>query len=94
MCRSWRWRLVASYQRAKHTLPMPRTPVEEILSQPVSDRLRALDAIWESIVESPESLPVSQSQRDELDRRLKLHREDPNAASSWEEVRARLLGRE
>jgi len=73
---------------------MSRTPVEEILSQPVAERLRALDAIWESIVESPEALPVSQSQRDELDRRLKLHREDPNAASSWEEVRARLLGRE
>lgn len=73
---------------------MPRTPVEEILSQPVADRLRAVEAIWESIVEAPESLPVPQSQRDELDRRLKLHREDPDAASSWEEVRARLLGRE
>jgi putative addiction module component (TIGR02574 family) len=73
---------------------MPRTPVEEILAQSIGERLRALDAIWESIVESPESLPVSQSQRDELDRRLKLHREDPSAASSWKEVRARLLGRE
>jgi putative addiction module component (TIGR02574 family) len=45
-------------------------------------------------IEAPESLPVSQSQRDELDRRLKLHREDPEAASPWEVVRARLLGRE
>lgn len=73
---------------------MSRTPVEEILYQPVAERLRALDSIWDSIVESPESLPVSQAQRHELDRRLKLHRENPNAACSWEEVRARLLGRE
>lgn len=73
---------------------MPRTPVEEILAQSVADRLRAVDAIWESIVEAPDSLPVPQSQRDELDRRLELHRDDPDAASPWEEVRTRLLVRE
>jgi len=73
---------------------MSRTPIQEILALPVSDRLRAVEEIWESIVEAPESLPVPQSQRDELDRRLKLHQENPDAASPWEEVRARLLGRE
>jgi putative addiction module component (TIGR02574 family) len=73
---------------------MSRNAIDEILSQSVADRLRAIEAIWESIVESPESLPVTQRQRDELDRRLKLHREDPDAASPWEEVRSRLLGRE
>jgi putative addiction module component (TIGR02574 family) len=73
---------------------MPRTPVEEILALPVVARLRAVEEIWASIVEAPESLPVPQSQRDELDRRLKLHQENPEAASPWEEVRARLLGRE
>lgn len=72
---------------------MERTPIEEILAQPVADRLRALEEIWESIVAAPETLPVPQVQRDELDRRLKLHRENPDAASTWEEVRARLLGR-
>lgn len=87
-------RSVAYGRLPEQTTSMPRTPVEEILSQPVADRLRAVEAIWESIVEAPESLPVPQSQRDELDRRLKLHREDPDAASPWEEVRARLLGRE
>ena len=78
----------------EQTVVMPRTPVEEILSQSVADRLRAVEAIWESILAAPESLPVPQSQRDELDRRLKLHREDPDVAAPWEEVRARLLGRE
>jgi putative addiction module component (TIGR02574 family) len=85
---------VASGRSPEQTVSMARTPVDEILAQPVSDRLRAVEAIWESIVQSPELLSVPQSQRDELDRRLKLHREDPDAASPWEEVRARLLGRE
>jgi len=72
---------------------MPRSPLEEILELPVPDRLRAVEEIWESIVAAPESLPVTQSQREELDRRLELHQEDPDAATPWETVRSRLLGR-
>jgi len=73
---------------------MPRTALDEILELPVPDRLRVVDEIWESIVAAPDALPVPQSQRDELDRRLKLHQEDPEAATPWETVRSRLLDRE
>jgi putative addiction module component (TIGR02574 family) len=73
---------------------MPRTALDEILELPVPDRLRVIEEIWESIVAAPEGLPVPQSQRDELDRRLKLHQEDPEAATPWETVRSRLLDRE
>ncbi len=73
---------------------MPRTALDEILELPVPDRLRVVEEIWESIVAAPEALPVPQSQRDELDRRLKLHQEDPEAATPWETVRSRLLDRE
>ena len=86
--------LVARIDFAMQDMDMPRTPIDEILSQSVADRLRAVDAIWDSIVADPALLPVSQSQRDELDRRLKLYREDPDASSSWEDVKARLLGGE
>lgn len=73
---------------------MPRSALDEILELPVADRLRVVEEIWESIVAAPEALPVPQSQRDELDRRLKLHQEDPEAATLWETVRSRLLDRE
>jgi putative addiction module component (TIGR02574 family) len=73
---------------------MPRTALDEILELSVPDRLRVVEEIWESIVAAPEALPVPQSQRDELDRRLKLHQEDPEAATPWETVRSRLLDRE
>jgi len=49
---------------------MSRIPLKEILDLPVSDRLRVVEEIWESIVAAPESLPVPQSQREVLDRRL------------------------
>jgi putative addiction module component (TIGR02574 family) len=73
---------------------MPRSALDEILDLPVPDRLRVVEEIWESIVAAPETLPVPQSQRDELDRRLKLHQEDPETATPWETVRSRLLNRE
>ena len=55
---------------------------------------RVIEEIWESIVASPESLPLPESQRRELERRLDLHQEDPEAAQPWETVRSRLLGSE
>ena len=73
---------------------MPRSALDEILDLPVPDRIRVVEEIWESIVAAPETLPVPQSQRDELDRRLKLHQEDPEAATPWETVRSRLLNGE
>lgn len=69
---------------------MSRRPLDEILALPVPDRLRAVDEIWESIVAAPDSLPLSEAQRRELERRLKLHQEDPEAAQSWESVLPRL----
>ena len=73
---------------------MPRRPLDDILELPVADRLRAVEEIWESIVAAPETLPLTESQRRELERRLKLHQENPEAAQPWEAVRSRLLERE
>ena len=71
---------------------MPRRPLDEILDLPLAERLRALDEIWESVVASPELLAVPESQRRELERRLKLHLENPDDALPWETSRSRLLG--
>jgi putative addiction module component (TIGR02574 family) len=73
---------------------MPRRPLDEILDLSVAERLRAVEEIWESIVAAPDSLPLPESQRRELERRLKLHQENPEAAQPWESVRSRLLERE
>ena len=70
---------------------MTKTALQEILALPVSDRIRAVEEIWDSIAAEPEALPVPQSHIDELDRRLALHRNDPDRAISWEALRNRLL---
>lgn len=49
-------------------------------------------AIWDTIAEDADAvaLPVSEAHRVELDRRVADWKADPEAGSSWEEVRARL----
>ena len=58
------------------------------------DKLALIEAIWDSLQTEAENLPVPQSHLEELDRRLTAHRDNPKAGSSWEEVKARLLGKD
>jgi putative addiction module component (TIGR02574 family) len=64
--------------------------VAEILALPVEERVRLVDAIWDSISAVPEALPLTQWQREELDRRLTEFDADPEAGSTLEEVFARI----
>lgn len=64
----------------------------DILALQISERIRLVQAIWDSIAEAPELLPVTGPQRDELDRRLAAYEEDPEAGSTWSDVKARIIG--
>jgi len=54
------------------------------------ERIDLIDLLWESFVEDPDSLPVTDEQRAELRRRLAEHEQDPEAAKPWSEVRDEL----
>lgn len=64
--------------------------VAEILALPVEDRVRLVEAIWDSISAVPEALPLTEWQKEELDRRLAELEENPDAGSTLEEVFARI----
>ena len=64
--------------------------VAEILALPIAERMRLIDAIWDSISVVPEALPLTQWQKDELDRRLAEFEADPDSGASLEEVFARI----
>ena len=69
---------------------MKQELVAEILALPVKDRVLLVEAIWDSISAVPEALPLTQWQREELDRRLAEYEADPDSGSTLEEVFARL----
>jgi len=72
---------------------MKRALVAEILELPITERMQLVEAIWDSISAAPESLPLTQWQREELDRRLAEYEADPASGSSLEEVFGRIRRR-
>ncbi len=57
------------------------------------ERLRLLEELWESLSATPEAIPVTNAQREELDRRLgELEPESPTGIP-WEEVLHRIRSR-
>jgi putative addiction module component (TIGR02574 family) len=64
--------------------------VAEILALPVEDRVRLVGAIWDSISAVPEALPLTEWQKEELDRRLDDLEKNPDAGSTLEELFARI----
>ncbi len=55
------------------------------------DRLRLVDEIWESLEEEPSAPPLTDPQRQELERRLAKLLANRSAVSTWDEVEARIM---
>ena len=69
---------------------MKQFSVTEILGLPVAERIRLVELIWDSIAAVPETVPVSDELKAELDRRLSEFEANPEG-SPWEEVRERVV---
>lgn len=65
----------------------------DVLELDVDERLEFVQALWDSIAEVPESLPLTDHERGVLDERLDAYYKDGEAGSPWSEVRARLTSK-
>jgi len=52
----------------------------------IPDRVELVHAIWDSIAEEQGVVPLSDAQRDEIDRRLAKHRANPKMVKPWDEL--------
>ena len=66
------------------------TTLADIVALDVDDRIRLLEAIWDSIAVEPGQLELTEAQRQELERRLADHASSPDEIVPWEEVIARI----
>jgi putative addiction module component (TIGR02574 family) len=57
------------------------------------DRLALAEAIWESVAREAEQLPITDAERQELERRLADSIARPEAVTPWEVIKARALAR-
>lgn len=66
---------------------------DALFQLPIAERMQLLEDLWDSIVDSPETLPLTDGQKAELDRRLAAWRERPSEGASWPDVWARIQNR-
>jgi putative addiction module component (TIGR02574 family) len=65
--------------------------LDDLLALDVASRLSLIAKLWDSIVDDSHALPLADSERELLERRLKEDDNDPDAAIPWELARAELL---
>ena len=70
---------------------MSRVPLDQILELPASDRVEIAQVIWESVFEHPEAVPLTQAQKDELERRWRAFEQNPDEGELWDDVKRSLL---
>jgi putative addiction module component (TIGR02574 family) len=57
------------------------------------ERLELLEQLWDSLSVTPEAVPLTDAQREELDRRLDEVDRDGPLGIPWDEVMRRIRGR-
>jgi len=68
-------------------------PSIEIGKLTCEERLQLIEQLWDSLAESPEAVPLTEAQRQQLDRRLdEFDREGPGGIP-WAEVYQRIRSR-
>ncbi|NES17516.1 MAG: addiction module protein [Symploca sp. SIO3E6] len=58
-----------------------------ILQLSISERIQLVQDIWDTIAISPEEVAITDSQKQELSRRLELYEQNPDCLAKWEDFK-------
>ena len=62
----------------------------ELLKLSVEEKLHLVEELWDDIASQPDQVPVPEWHLAELDRREAELQRNPQAGSTWEEVKSRI----
>ncbi|UBF23636.1 addiction module protein [Kovacikia minuta CCNUW1] len=69
------------------------TTLNQIIALSIQDRIRLVQAILDSIAAEQDYLDLTDSQKQELDRRIDDYEANPDDVLTWEEVKASVKAR-
>lgn len=77
---------------------MEKPSLADLLALSLEERIQFAQALWDSIADESEAAALASdaltpAEREIIARRLEAYYRDPEAGSSWSEVKARVLGR-
>lgn len=64
---------------------------EQILPLTISEKLKLIEEIWDSVIIDADQILLTQPQKQELDRRLASYQNIENQGESWEIVKQRII---
>jgi putative addiction module component (TIGR02574 family) len=71
---------------------MNKPLLQELLKLSPAERIELIGELWDSI-QPADQPPLTEEEKQEIDRRIAEHERDPSSAIPWEEVRAWLWSR-
>lgn len=66
----------------------PRTCLSDILALTPEERILLVQQVWDTILDVPDAVELTDSQRRELRRRLDAHQQNPESAVEWKNLLA------
>jgi putative addiction module component (TIGR02574 family) len=57
----------------------------------ISDRIRLVEEIWDTIAEENQAFELTDAQKQELDRRLESAKNDGGQGRTWDEIKAEFM---
>jgi putative addiction module component (TIGR02574 family) len=66
--------------------------IPELRTLSPGDKLALVTELWDDLASNPEDIPITPGQITEIERRLEEYRQNPDLGSTWEAVKARILG--
>ena len=66
------------------------TQVAEIFELSVAERIQIVEDIWDSIVNTPEEISLSEAEKAKLNKRLESYQQNPNEGIEWETLKKNL----
>ena len=67
---------------------MSKDLIEQAKKFNVSDRVRLVEEIWDTIAEENEAFELTDAQKRELDKRVEWVRNNPGQGRTWDEIKA------
>jgi putative addiction module component (TIGR02574 family) len=62
--------------------------IEQAKKLSVSDRIRLVEEIWDTIAEESEAFELTDAQKKELNKRVEWARNNPGQGRTWDEIKA------
>jgi putative addiction module component (TIGR02574 family) len=69
---------------------MGKVSIADVLELSVPERILLVEDIWDSIAVMPQAIPLTQAQREELDRRIEDYHAHPDEGTPWETIKSRI----